>query len=224
MSRFDLFYVVVDEREERLDTQIATHIIDLHKYREEAITPKYSSKDVLTYLKFCKHIKPKFTKDAMELLKKEYVRLRANDGTSQKTSYRITVRQLESLIRLSEAMAKVHADNEIRVPYVEEAVRLLSKSIITIQHDDVEMEAVQARINQMQESRRKENEEVDMQVDSPEKQKVRLGYEEYEQISKNLIRLLVSHQNENADDIGITQQDLLSKYLNMFGEHIETMD
>jgi DNA replication licensing factor MCM6 len=30
MSRFDLFYVVVDERDEFLDNSIAKHIVSLH--------------------------------------------------------------------------------------------------------------------------------------------------------------------------------------------------
>lgn len=68
---------------------------------------------MLVYLKFCRSIKPRFTKDAAELLSNEFVKLRQNDGTAKKTSYRITVRQLESLIRLSEALAKLHADADI---------------------------------------------------------------------------------------------------------------
>jgi DNA replicative helicase MCM subunit Mcm2 (Cdc46/Mcm family) len=39
------------------------------------------------------------SKEAATLLRQEYVKLRGNDGTSKKTSYRITVRQLESIIR-----------------------------------------------------------------------------------------------------------------------------
>ena len=70
------------------------------------------------------------TKDSAKILLEEYTKLRANDVTSKKTAYRITVRQLESIIRLSEALAKVHADDLIRGDYVREASRLLSKSII----------------------------------------------------------------------------------------------
>lgn len=122
MSRFDLFYVVVDERDEYLDNSIAKHIVNLHRKKDEGIKPYFTQKEILTYLKFCRSINPKFTKEAAKILTTEFVKLRQNDGTSKKTAYRITVRQLESLVRLSEAIAKLHADADIRPEYVKEAV------------------------------------------------------------------------------------------------------
>ena len=56
-----------------------------------------------------------------------------------KKSYRITVRQLESMVRLSEAMARVHLDDEVKPEYVLEAYRLLRKSIIHVESNDVEL-------------------------------------------------------------------------------------
>jgi len=46
-------------------------------------------------------------------------------GQTGNKSYRFTVRQLESLIRLSEAMARMHCDEEIKPSYVREVCRLL---------------------------------------------------------------------------------------------------
>lgn len=44
----------------------------------------------------------------------EYKRLRQRDGTgAAKSSWRITVRQLESMIRLSEGMARLHCQDEV---------------------------------------------------------------------------------------------------------------
>lgn len=65
--------------------------------------------------------------------------LRKSDGR-QSSSYRYTVRQLESLIRLSEAMARVHADTRIRASYVREVCRLLKASNINILKNDYEFE------------------------------------------------------------------------------------
>ena len=44
----------------------------------------------------------------------EYKRLRQRDATgAAKSAWRITVRQLESMIRLSEAMARMYCQDEV---------------------------------------------------------------------------------------------------------------
>ena len=53
-------------------------------------------------------------KDSMEFMVEEYKRLRQRDGSgAAKSSWRITVRQLESMIRLSEGMARMHCQDEV---------------------------------------------------------------------------------------------------------------
>jgi len=42
MSRFDLFYVVVDERDEYLDNSIAKHIVNLHRKQDDSVKPYFS--------------------------------------------------------------------------------------------------------------------------------------------------------------------------------------
>jgi DNA replication licensing factor MCM6 len=58
----------------------------------------------------------------------------------QKSAYKITVRQLESLIRLSEAMARAHCDDVIKPAYVREVCRLMKNSNINIVKGDVEFD------------------------------------------------------------------------------------
>jgi DNA replication licensing factor MCM6 len=67
-----------------------------------------------------------------------YRGLRQGDSLGRgRTAYRITVRQLESLVRLSEALARLHLDDEVKPVYVREACRLLRKSIIHVETEDV---------------------------------------------------------------------------------------
>lgn len=70
-------------------------------------------------------------------------------------SYRYTVRQLESLVRLSEAMARVHADDVIRPSYVREVCRLLKASNINLVKRDLEFAELQEGINEERREERK---------------------------------------------------------------------
>ena len=56
-------------------------------------------------------------------------------------SYRVTVRQLEAMIRLSEARARGELSPKIEMRHVLEAKRLLKQSIIHVTNDDVAFDA-----------------------------------------------------------------------------------
>jgi DNA replication licensing factor MCM6 len=149
MSRFDLFFIVLDEQEEMVDYQIAQHILNLHQNGDyDQTKTTFTQEQFLLYLRAAKSLKPKFTKEAAEKLREEYKLLRQSDISYQKTAYRITVRQLESLIRLSESLAKIHFDDFIIPTYVQEASRLLKKSIINVDMPDIEIDDFSARVNQ----------------------------------------------------------------------------
>ena len=55
------------------------------------------------------------TREAADVLVEKYRILRQDDATGAgRNSYRITVRQLESMIRLSEAIARANCTSEVR--------------------------------------------------------------------------------------------------------------
>ncbi len=76
MSRFDLFYVIFDEKRDEEDFQIANHIVNMHRLKDELIPRDFSTEELQTYIKFCRKIRPVLTKEAAEILKTEYKRLR----------------------------------------------------------------------------------------------------------------------------------------------------
>ena len=235
MSRFDLFYVVVDERDDYVDYQIAEHIINFHRKQEEAVQTDFSQSDILTYLKFCRQIKPKLSRDAAVILQEEYTKLRASDSTYKRTSYRITVSQLESIIRLSEALARVHADDEVREEYVREASRLLSKSIIPIKNDDIEVEDAQQEFNKIQRHRQETNtmilpeernqEDMEVEGDNAPQGKMSLSFEEYKQIGNRLMYILKQKELEQGDQFdGYQQKDLIGDFLKDIENQINGTD
>lgn len=115
MSRFDLFFILVDECNEVTDYAIARRIVDLHCHVDENVERVYSLDEIQRYIMFARQFKPRLNKEAGEYLVEQYKCLRQRDATgSSSSSWRITVRQLESMIRLAEAMARMNCSDEVR--------------------------------------------------------------------------------------------------------------
>jgi DNA replication licensing factor MCM6 len=119
----------------------------MHRLSADQMKQHFTKEQLQTYIKVCKTQKPMFTAESAEILKVEYKKMRQNDNTKGKTAYRTTVRQLESLVRLSEAMARLHCDTKIRPSYVSEVCRLLRSSNIDVIKNDLEFEENQEAIN-----------------------------------------------------------------------------
>ena len=233
MSRFDLFFVILDECNNYSDLNIARHIVNLQKeghinYNQDEVNDPtrkfYTQEDVSLYLRYAKNFKPKFRQDSAEVLRDEYVKLRANDISSQKSSYRITVRQLESLIRLSEALAKVHLSDVILPLFVKEAARLLQTSIIKVSMSDVEIDFGEEYLRE-KDKREGENNindnngEINNQIiyDKREK-KVKIPGEEFEKIKTGIVYIL-----KNNEKMGMQSKknEVIGQYLENKYEEIE---
>ncbi|EDR12754.1 uncharacterized protein LACBIDRAFT_188723 [Laccaria bicolor S238N-H82] len=137
MSRFDLFFVVLDECDEKTDLNIARHIVNVHRFQDDAINPEFSTETLQRYIRYARTFNPKMSREAADVLVEKYRILRQDDS---RNSYRITVRQLESMIRLSEAIARANCTNEITPAYVREAFTLLRQSIIHVEQDDIDFD------------------------------------------------------------------------------------
>ena len=59
MSRFDLFFVVLDECDESTDLNIAQHIINFHQSQVEGLNPYYTTAQLQTFLKYARALKPR---------------------------------------------------------------------------------------------------------------------------------------------------------------------
>ncbi|GKY98716.1 hypothetical protein MPSEU_000827900 [Mayamaea pseudoterrestris] len=141
LSRFDLFFVVLDECNPDSDRQVAAHILKVHVCEDEAVKTPYTKEQMQRYIRFARTIHPKITEESQRVLVDCYRKLRQGDTLGRsRTAYRITVRQLESMIRLSEAIARLHCDETIQPAYVREAFRLLKTSIIQVETSDVDVD------------------------------------------------------------------------------------
>lgn len=220
MSRFDLFFVVLDEANESVDSQLADHIVGLHMDQDNAIKPIYNTEQLQRYIRYARTFKPSMTKAAREYLVTKYKELRQNDAQGLgRNSYRITVRQLESLIRLSEAIARANCVDEITPAFVQEAYSLLRQSIVYVDKEDVEMEddldEVEAAVN--------EDEEVVASsqrapTSSLGREKTKITYEKYTAITNIVVRRV----SMGDDEDGVPHRELISYYLEQIEDNLET--
>lgn len=95
--------------------------------------------EVQRYLTFARLFKPTINKEAQDYMVVQYKHLRQRDSSGvAKSAWRITVRQLESMIRLSESLTRLHCQDTVTPKHVKEAYRLLNKSIIRVETPDIQ--------------------------------------------------------------------------------------
>ncbi|KAF1362781.1 MCM-domain-containing protein [Lizonia empirigonia] len=231
MSRFDLFFVVLDECDEAVDRHLAEHIVGIHKNRDEAVTPEFSTEQLQRYIRFAKTFRPEFTDEARETLVEKYKELRADDaqGGIGRNSYRITVRQLESMIRLSEAIAKANCVSEITPEFVKEAYNLLRQSIISVEKDDVEMEdeddeavlAAAAAAEGENDVAMDERARTETPAPAP-REKTKITHDKYVAMRNMFVRRVNDDQEETQD--GVEEEELLVWYLEQRENEMETQE
>jgi DNA replication licensing factor MCM6 len=258
MSRFDLFFVILDECNESVDMNIAKHIINVHRFKEMAISPEFNTESVQRFIKYAKTFQPKLTPEASDVLVEKYRLLREQDssfgiggsGLGGKNSYRITVRQLESLIRLSEAIARVHCVSVILPEFVKEAFSLLKQSIIRVEEEDLDLgedddeEKVDDRDTAAQTARmiQRQAEETQNSMDTMDmssmvpkstaaaassirapstKPKVTITYDRYMEMM-NLVVLRVSEVERSSYE-GVDREALINWYLEQKEDEIEDL-
>ncbi|MBE6495316.1 MAG: minichromosome maintenance protein MCM [Methanobrevibacter thaueri] len=122
ISRFDLIFVIEDIPSTERDSELADHILKTHQYNtiEYEIEPDLLRK-YIAYAR--KNVNPQLTDEANEVLKEFYVSTRNSDPEDQ-GAVPITARQLEAIIRLSEASAKIKLKDYVEKEDAEKAVRL----------------------------------------------------------------------------------------------------
>jgi DNA replication licensing factor MCM6 len=236
MSRFDLFFVVLDECDEAVDRHLAEHIVGIHQHRDEAVDPEFNTEQLQRYIRFARTFRPEFTDEARETLVEKYKELRADDaqGGIGRNSYRITVRQLESMIRLSEAIAKANCVSDITPEFVKEAYNLLRQSIISVEKDDVEVEddddeaLLAAAAAAEQEADAPMDDQQDASRDRTAtpaiapREKTKITHDKYVAMRNMFVKRVNEDQEETQD--GVEEEELLIWYLEQKENEMETQE
>ncbi len=130
INRFDLIFTIKDIPDEKRDREMATHILSLHKAPEKK-TQEIETLFLKKYIAYAKQkIKPRLTDEAISEIKRYYLKMRRSGMAEEGIrTIPISPRQLEALVRMSEANAKLRLSNEVTKKDVKRAIDLLSYSL-----------------------------------------------------------------------------------------------
>ena len=156
LSRFDLIFVMTDTPEQKLDLAIAEHILKTHgvgeliaqhaktpvpgvtdEYIEQQLTPVKPDIDPALFRKYVAFAKrscfPILSSEAKEALVAYYLKLRGVAEPSKPVP--VTARQLEALVRLAEASARIRLSNSIDLDDAERVIRIVDACLRQIAYD-----------------------------------------------------------------------------------------
>jgi replicative DNA helicase Mcm len=144
LSRFDLIFPIKDIMDEELDRNIARHILTQHEVAGAAIAevqtqvqveqPPLDGELLRKYIAYARRsVNPMLSEEASERIMNYYVDLRKIGARQGATP--ITPRQIEGLVRMSEASAKSRLAPVVEVSDAERAIELSEFMLKTLAVD-----------------------------------------------------------------------------------------
>ncbi len=130
LSRFDLIYLILDSPNADQDRKLAQHLVGLYFDKPDVVEPPMDTDLLRDYIDYAReNVNPMLSDEATQQLLESYLELRnppgGNVGNNGLRTISATPRQLESLVRTSEALAKMRYSSVVTRADAQEAVRLL---------------------------------------------------------------------------------------------------
>lgn len=158
ISRFDLIFILTDETNRQLDTNIAEHIMRGHYAGEinaqfqntqssdvtqeqidlamEVIQPSIEPEMMRKYIAYSKrNIFPVLEDDARQQIIDFYLNLRSQGASDANSPVPVTARQLEALVRLAEGSARMRLSDTVTTADVNRIIRIVTESLKQVMTD-----------------------------------------------------------------------------------------
>jgi replicative DNA helicase Mcm len=133
INRFDLIFPIRDLPNKAKDEKTADFILQLHQ-KSSGGDAELRTEFLKRYIAYAKqHYNPALTDEALEEIKEYYVKMRSTgDEEGAYKAIPISARQLEALIRLSEASARVRLSNKVMKSDARRAIELVHFCLMQI--------------------------------------------------------------------------------------------
>ncbi len=135
ITRFDLIFPIKDVPEEAKDEKMARFILQVHQ--SNVAQPPIETDMLRKYIAYAKqHVSPVLTDAAVDELKEYYVKMRSMGSKDGAKSVPITARQLEGLVRLSEAHARLRLSQKVQRKDARAAIDLVDFCLRQTAYDE----------------------------------------------------------------------------------------
>jgi replicative DNA helicase Mcm len=128
LTRFDLIFIMRDIPEKDRDNLIASHILEIHKDAEHAAKPAIEIDLFSKYLTYAKRLEPILTTEAIDIIRSYYMDMRKAESEGMIT---VTPRQLEGLVRLATARARLLLKDRVDADDAKRAIYLVDQMLKT---------------------------------------------------------------------------------------------
>lgn len=145
LSRFDIMFLMLDQASIDGDVRLAEHVayVHMHNHQPEMAFEPLDAHTIRQYISVARTYRPVVPKEVGDYVVQAYIKMRKeshrNEHSVKKFAH-ITPRTLLGILRLSQALARIRFDNVVSRTDVDEALRLLEVSKLSMELRDVERE------------------------------------------------------------------------------------
>lgn len=205
LSRFDLIYVIRDVPEQERDSKLVDHVLKTRS--PEAVYSDIFSMDLLRkYIAYAKRLDVRMTEAAMRKIKDYYLKMRMR--SSEEDPISISPRQLESLIRLSEAIARAKLKRVVEEEDADRATYLLDHFLrcvgITMEAEKPDIDLLYSGVPMKRRSK------TGIVIDAVEKVTKRYSDGEYAYI-RDVINYIINHSTLTAEEAEVIIDKLITE-------------
>jgi len=157
-----VIFSIRDLPNQERDRRLANRILASHRDvllagpdRPEAELPPFPPEFLKKYVAYARGVRPRLTDEALSVLEDYYVRVR-RQGEEPDAPVPITARQLEALVRMSEAAARARLSPSVELEDAERAIHVMQsflKRVSMTEEGKIDIDLVQTGVSHSQRER-----------------------------------------------------------------------
>jgi Predicted ATPase involved in replication control, Cdc46/Mcm family len=128
LSRFDFIFPVKDEPDEEKDAKLSSQVLKNHIEPEET-EAEIDQETLRKYVAYAQNLRPDLTQEAADKIQDFYISMRSRGSDEENGNVPITARQLEALVRISEASARAELSDKVTEADAQRAIDILKYSL-----------------------------------------------------------------------------------------------